>query len=208
METPTEVFKYFISMLSILNPIAALPVFISFTMPYSSKELSKIANNCAFSVLITLLVASILGDNILSFFGIQLPSFQVAGGIIIALTAFSMIRAENAPTKITQDEIDRQSKIREIGIVPLAIPMLAGPGAITTAIIHSYNFKTSKDWISALICLIILSIMIKVIFTFSRKIRDLVGRVSLNVLTRIIGLILMAISVEHISRGIKGLFDL
>jgi len=195
-------------MLSILNPIAALPVFISFTMPYSDQELSKISNNCAFSVLVTLVIASVIGDNILSFFGIQLPSFQVAGGVIIGLTAFSMIRAENSPSKITQDEIDRQSKIREIGIVPLAIPMLAGPGAITTAIIQSYQFKTPQDWFSALICLIILSLIIKLIFTFSRKIRDIVGRVSLNVLTRIIGLILMAISVEYISQGIKGLFDL
>ncbi len=203
MENSAEIINYFMSMLAILNPLGALPVFITLTAPYSRDELSKISNNCAFAVLVTLLLATFFGNNILGFFGIQLPSFQIGGGIIIALTALNMIKAENSPTKINQDEIDRQSKIREIGIVPLAIPMLAGPGTITASIINSYKFSSPKHWLYAVVCMVVLSLIVKILFTFSRQIRALLGRVALNVFTRVMGLFLMAVSVEHIFSGIR-----
>ncbi len=207
METSTDIINYFMSMLAILNPLGALPVFITLTAPYSQDELSKISNNCAFAVLVTLLLATFFGNNILDFFGIQLPSFQVGGGIIIALTALNMIKAENSPSKINQDEIDRQSRIREIGIVPLAIPMLAGPGTITASIINSYNFTAPKHWLYAVITIVVLSVIVKILFTFSRNIRKVLGRVALNVFTRVMGLFLMAVSVEHIFRGINSLLN-
>lgn len=200
--------KYFISILSIVNPLGAIPAFLTITRSFSQDEIAKISSSCAISVFVTLLVSSLLGEKILDFFGIHIHSFRIGGGIIIAMSALNMLRAQDVQSKITQDEIDRQSQIKEIGIVPLAIPLLAGPGAITTSIIQSNGFISGLDWLLAIVALFIIGSLVKLILTLSRGIRDRLGRVFLNVMTRIFGLILLAISIEHITIGIKDIFNL
>ncbi len=208
MEIFNDSVKFFISVISILNPIGAIPIFMGLTRYYSQEDVSRIATNCAFAVFVTLFLSGLLGDEVLKFFGIQLASFRVGGGILIAFMALSMLRGEKTDIKISQDEIERQAQIREIGIVPLAIPMLAGPGSISNVIIQADYFITFYHWVGAVICLALIAIILKLILTFSRTIRDKIGQIAINVSTRIFGLILMAVAIEHITKGIKVIFNL
>lgn len=208
MELISESAKFFISMISILNPIGALPLFITLTRHYSQEEIQKVAFNCATAILITLFVSLFLGTQILHFFGISITSFRLAGGILISTTALSMLRAQQSPEKLNQEEVDRQTQIKEIGIVPLAIPMLAGPGSISTCIIFAEKISAWSQWFGISISVFILSTCIYFLLTYSRKIRERIGRISLNVMTRIMGLILLAVAVEYISAGLKGIFPI
>lgn len=182
--------------------------FLTSTKIYSTEEIAKISTICAVTVVVTLAISTVLGDEILGFFGIQIASFRVGGGILIGLSALSMLKGEPAPIKMSQEEIDRQSQMQELSIVPLAIPLLAGPGTIVTCIIQAESFQTTTQWASAFFVMAVIGILIKLILTFSRKIRERLGRVTLNVMTRVSGIILMAVSIEHISRGVKQIFNL
>ena len=206
MHDLTEISKFFISMISILNPIGALPLFITLTRHYSQDEIRHVAKNCAFAICLTLFVSLFAGKYILAFFGISIVSFRLAGGILISTTALSMLRAQQSPEKFNQEEMDRQTQIREIGIVPLAIPMLAGPGSISTCIIFSEKLNSPTEWLGTAMSVLVLTALIFAILSNSRKIRERIGRISLNVMTRIMGLILLAVAVEYISAGLKGLF--
>jgi len=208
MEHFLDAVNFFVTMISILNPLGAIPTFITLTQPYSKEEIGKISTNCSIAVFCTILLSTFLGEKILAFFGIQISSFRVGGGIVIAMTALSMLKAEGNKYKITQEEIDRQSRVREIGIVPLAIPLLAGPGTMTTAIIQSSNIHGLVSWVGIVLATAVVALIVKVVFSLSKEIRKKLGRVSLNVMTRVFGLILLAISIEHITQGLMQLFTL
>ena len=202
----TEIAKFFISMISILNPIGALPLFITLTRHYSQEEIKKVAINCAYAIAVTLLISLVFGKYILSFFGISITSFKLAGGVLVSMTAISMLKAQQSAEKINQEEVDRQTQIEEIGIVPLAIPMLAGPGSISTCIMYSEKLSNVFEWTGIVFAVALMTTLIFLILANSRKIREKIGRISLNVMTRIMGLILLAVAVEYMSSGLKGLF--
>ena len=117
-----------------------------------------------------------------------------------------MLKAQQSAEKINQEEVDRQTQIKEIGIVPLAIPMLAGPGSISTCIMYSEKLSNVFEWTGIVFAVALMTTLIFLILANSRKIREKIGRISLNVMTRIMGLILLAVAVEYMSSGLKGLF--
>ena len=204
----TEIAKFFIAMISILNPIGALPLFITLTRQYSQEEITRVAINCSYAIAATLIISLAFGKYILIFFGISITSFKLAGGILVSMTAISMLKAQQSAEKINQEEVDRQTQIKEIGIVPLAIPMLAGPGAISTSIMYSEKLGTILQWAGTIFAILLMTTIVYLILANSRKIRERIGRISLNVMTRIMGLILLAIAVEYMCSGLKGLFPI
>jgi multiple antibiotic resistance protein len=200
--------KFGISLYSVLNPIGAIPIFLTLTQWNAQEEIKKIAMVCSISVSITLLVGIFFGNLLLEFFGISVASFRVGGGFLIALMAIQMMNAKTLDTKLNPEEIQTQKQSQEVGIVPLAIPLLAGPGSISTSIIHANHFKTFWHWSGAVTIISIIGLSIFVILYFSRVIGNKVGKIGLNVMTRIMGLILMALAIEFISSGIKEIFSL
>jgi multiple antibiotic resistance protein len=117
--------------------------------------------------------------------------------------AFSMISGQQSTTKINSEEIRTFDFEREIGIIPLAIPLLSGPGAISTSIIHAKNFNTLTHWITGIIVVVLISLLIKIILSYAEKIGEKLGQIGLNVMTRIMGLILLSMAIEMIAFGIK-----
>ncbi len=202
----TESIKFFVALISIINPLGALPIFLFLTRSFAAEEIQKISTNCAITIFITMLLSVTLGSYILGFFGISVISFRVAGGILIAMMALNMLRAEQSSVKMNQEELDRQSQIKELGIVPLAIPLLAGPGAISTSIIYAAEFSSFYHWVTALVTLMLVSLITWLTLTYSRKIREHMGRIGLNIMTRIMGLILLSAAVETLSNGLKQMF--
>lgn len=198
--------KFGITIFSILNPLGALPMFLTLTFGRTHKGIKHISTTCAVTVFITSIVSLVLGKAILSMFGISIPSFRIGGGVLLAAMALSMMAAKQQQTKLSSEEIAYQESEDTIGIVPLAIPLLAGPGTISTSIVYSSEFSTVWHWIGAFVAMAVICVAIKYILQFSEQIGKRIGTIGLNVLTRIMGLITMAIAVEFIAVGVKQFF--
>lgn len=194
--------KLLVSLLSILNPIGVIPIFITLTDSFSDDKVKKIATNCALTVGITIVMSLLMGQRVLNFFGISLASFSVGGGILIFMMALQMVSAKQASQKLNPEEAENLDP-REIGIVPLAIPLLAGPGTISQSIIYSNKLSSSSYWIGAAVVVLIIILLIKLIFQYSRYIGKKLGTLGLNVMTRIMGLIILSLSIEIIAAGIR-----
>jgi multiple antibiotic resistance protein len=198
--------KFAITLFSVLNPLGAIPVFATLTDGMDDSAKNRLATTSAITVFFALLISAVLGNYILNFFGIQIASFRLGGGILIGSMAFSMLQAKKSATKLTTKELDESHDLKEIGIVPLAIPMLAGPGTISTAMLASQKFHTVFDWIGAVVSMLIVSMLVLIILRSSSKLSQKLGKVGINVMTRIMGLILMAMAVEFIVVALKILF--
>jgi multiple antibiotic resistance protein len=197
--------KMFIGLLVILNPMLAVPVFISLTDGQSDGERLSNARRTAMAVGILLSVAALLGQQILNLFGISIDSFRVGGGLLILLMAVSMMHAKLSGAQHTDKESEEAQDKADVAVVPLAIPLLAGPGAISTAIIYSHRDMAwmhvaliGEIWLAALIVWITLRSALPI----SRKL----GTTGINIATRLMGLILAAIAVEFIVNGLKGMW--
>lgn len=199
----SDVIKFSITLISIINPLGAIPVFLGFTKHHKNLNSKNVTNTAATAATITILVSLVFGQMLLNFFGISVASFTIGGGFLLFTMAFSMISGQQSTTKINTEEIKSFDFEREVGIIPLAIPLLSGPGAISTSIIHAKSFTTTTHWIFAVIMVLMIGLVIKIILSYAEKIGQKLGQIGLNVMTRIMGLILLSMSIEMIAAGIK-----
>lgn len=204
----TEYVKIFVGILAILNPLGAIPIIVSLTVGANELELQKIQKTIIISVMVVLLLSLFIGQYILIFFGISIDSFRVGGGILILLMAVSMLHAKVGDTKHTDEEA-AESRIKEsVAVVPISIPLLAGPGAISTVILYTNKKSGIEHYLlmslDILAVVVILWIVLKSIPWISKHI----SKTGINIFTRIMGLILTALAVEFIANGIKGLFPM
>lgn len=204
----SEYLKFFIGLIAILNPIGVIPIFINLTQQQDTVERNTTARTTGMSVAIVLLVGLLAGELILSVFGISIASFRVGGGILILLMAISMMNATMSPSRQTPEEA-RDAIIKEqVAVVPLAIPLIAGPGAISTVIV--YANRAAEDALLHKgvlgIGIILVAVLIWFVFRMAEPLSRRLGRTGINVVTRIMGLIMAAIGVEFMANGLKGLF--
>ncbi|MCK6593890.1 MAG: NAAT family transporter [Bacteriovoracaceae bacterium] len=199
----SDLMKFAITLISIINPLGAIPVFLGFSKHHKNLNIKKVTYTTATAVTTTLLVSLFFGQAVLNFFGISIASFTIGGGLLLFTMAFSMISAHQSNAKINTEEIRSIDFEREIGIIPLAIPLLSGPGAISTSIIYAKNFSHLTHWVGAVVVIIFIGLIIKIILSYADKIGDRLGQIGLNVMTRIMGLILLSMSIEMIAGGIK-----
>ncbi|MEH0861373.1 MULTISPECIES: MarC family protein [Halobacteriovorax] len=199
--------SFFVALLSVVNPIGALPMFMGLTKNLSKTQRKSMVRVCSIAVFVTLVISLFIGKKILSFFGISIGAFTVGGGILIFSMATSMINAKDVESKLTQDEMDDDS-IREIGIVPLAIPLLAGPGAISTTIIYAQKLTSPIDWALSIPILFLAVLCIYIALINANTISEKVGQLGVNVTTRVMGLFLLAMSVEMITNGLASILPI
>ncbi|AYF44718.1 MULTISPECIES: MarC family protein [unclassified Halobacteriovorax] len=199
--------SFFVALLSVVNPIGALPMFMGLTKNLSKTQRKSMVRVCSIAVFVTLVISLFIGKKILSFFGISIGAFTVGGGILIFSMATSMINAKDVESKLTQDEMDDDS-IREIGIVPLAIPLLAGPGAISTTIIYAQKLTSPIDWALSIPILLLAVLCIYIALINANTISEKVGQLGVNVTTRVMGLFLLAMSVEMITNGLASILPI
>lgn len=198
-----DIVKFSITLISIINPLGAIPVFLGFTKHHRNLNIKNVTNTCAIASSVTILVSLVFGQALLNFFGISVASFTIGGGFLLFTMAFSMISGHQSTTKINTEEIRSFDFEREIGIIPLAIPLLSGPGAISTSIIHAKNFTTPTHWIFSGMMILGIGLIIKITLSYAETIGRKLGQIGLNVMTRIMGLILLSMSIEMIAGGIK-----
>lgn len=191
-----------VSLLTILTPFSVLPVYVTLTAGMSERERERSLRKTLITVLVTLLFFQWTGLFLFRAIGVALPSFQIAGGLIIASVAWSMLHASPSRTQTTPPE-DQEALAREdFAIVPLAIPMLSGPGAITTVILLSQQRPTAPGAF-LLSGLIVVSVaLLYPAFRLAEPLFNKLGVSGTRVVTRVMGMVLLALAVEFVVQGI------
>jgi multiple antibiotic resistance protein len=202
----TYLFKIGIALFAIVNPIGSVPIFISATDGWTEEHRAKIAKTVAITVFVVLEVSALLGDRILNFFSISIPSFQVGGGVLLMLIAISMMHAKHSDTHQTKEEAQAVADREAIAIVPLSIPILAGPGAISSMIISAQQSGSFLGHILLALPVAAVCLLIWITLRLSVRIARKLGTIGINIVTRLMGLILAAMAVEFIAHGLAGLF--
>ena len=204
-----SVVQAFIGLVDIVNPIGAIPIFLSLTAQKNHEERKRTARVTAVAVALVLVLSAWLGASLLGFFGIGIPAFRVGGGLLIVLMAVAMLHARMSPIRHTDEEADEAVNEKEdVAVVPLAIPLMAGPGAISLVIVDA---QQASGWLGLLLLTLIitvLALLVWIVLHFSEFLGDLLGVTGLNIATRVMGLILAAIGVQFIADGLKALFPL
>lgn len=195
----TDYLKLLVGLISIVNPIGAIPVFLDLTRGRPDAR-RTIALQTSVAVLVILAVALIGGETVLQFFSIGLPSFRCAGGILVFLMALSMLRAEPSGIRHTPAEVESSGR-ESVAVVPLAMPMLAGPGAVSTVIVYAHSSRAWRHAGSMGAVIAGTALATYAALRFAPLIERLLGQTGMNVVTRVMGLILAAIAVELIAGG-------
>ncbi|MFA6028562.1 MAG: NAAT family transporter [Elusimicrobiota bacterium] len=193
-----------VSMAAILNPVAAVPTFLSMTPRNTTAERMAMAKRACWTAFGVLLTFALLGQGIFGVFGITLPSFQLAGGLILLLISLDNLRAHRSPVQETAEETDEGTAKDDISITPLAVPMLSGPGAITTIIMLDTKAAESiPRHITLVFALALVCGATYLIFRLAASGAKKINHTVMNVTTRLMGLMLAATGVEFILDALK-----
>jgi len=194
-----------ISLVTILNPIAAAAIMLSLV---KFSEIPEVSKKTSITVFISLLVTMLFGGIILKIFGINIPSIKAIGGVVLLIIALNMVQGkEIAPTNATKEEHEAASEKDDIAVVPLGIPILVGPGVITTIIILSEKSKSLIEKGFLFISIVLSSIIVYVTLRNAAYISRFLGVNGLKITTRIMGLIIGAIAFLFLIGGIKALWE-
>ena len=200
-----DLLKSFISLLALINPVGAVPFFLSLTAQQTDDERRRTIRIASVSVFCVMTVTTLLGQQIINFFGISVGSLEVGGGIIMLLMAINMLNAQIGNTRSTPEERHEAELKDNIAVVPLAIPLLTGPGSISTVIIYAAN---SRHWYerAGLVAIgAVLAFLCFVAMRLAEPIANWIGRTGINIATRLMGLMLSALAVEFIVNGLRAL---
>ena len=198
--------KFFLGLVAIINPIGLLPVFVSLTSHQTEAERNYTGKVANFAVVVILLVTIIAGQHILNMFSISLSAFRIAGGSLIAIIAMSMLQGKLGEVKRNQEEDRESSAMESVAVVPLALPLMAGPGAISSVIVFAAEHNSLSNFIAMFITVIIFGLVSFALFRMASIIYKILGKTGINVITRLMGLLMLSIGIEVIAAGIKGLF--
>lgn len=197
-----EYAKFFLALLVIVNPLGAVPTFAVMTAQASTEERKRIAFVASVSVAIVLIVAAIGGQPLLAFFGITIASFKVGGAILILLLAISMMHATPTGEKQTPEEAKEAVDKESIAVVPLAIPLLSGPGAISTTIIYATERSSLAHIAIIIACCLLMSLSTWGALRAAIPVSRWLGKTGINIAIRIMGLLLAAVAVEIFASGV------
>ncbi|AEH45763.1 multiple antibiotic resistance (MarC)-related protein [Thermodesulfatator indicus DSM 15286] len=196
----------FIPLFIIIDPIGCVPLFLGLTNDLSPERRKKSAYKAAIVAALVLSAFALIGDQLLFFFNISVASFRVAGGLILLLIALQMIQAQPRATKSRPEEEEESRHKEDVAIVPLGVPILAGPGAITTVLVLTAGHKDFGFRLEVIIAILAVSLITCLVFLYSTRIAKILGRTGTNLFVRIMGLILAVISVEYMAKGLGELF--
>ncbi len=205
-----DIYKPLIALLAIVNPIGVVPFFIHFTQNFSAEQRKRTIKVSAFTAFLVVSISALAGLQIITFFGISLPSFQVGGGTLLLISSLQMLNAQPAEGR-KEDVTEGAHKVdtgASIAVVPLTIPLLTGPATISTMVI--YADKTREWWQLAVLVGygVVVGLATLAVFSASGRIAKALGTTGINIMTRLMGLILAALAVELLTDGLKLLFPM
>jgi multiple antibiotic resistance protein len=201
-----EQVKYLIGIFAILNPLGAIPIYLSLMADRRPDEMHRIALKAAVAVAVILTLSVWVGDALLSFFGIGIPAFRIAGGLLVLIIAIAMFGARTSPAQHTDAEQAEAEAKNDIAVVPLAIPLLAGPGAISLTIVDAHQVASLADKAVFSLGIVWVAGIVWVVLRLAEPIGTRLGTGGLNIATRVMGLILAAMAVQFMADGMLELF--
>ena len=191
------------SVLFIVDPFAAVPSFLAMTQRDSPEARRGMARRGAWTCAITLTVFALGGRLIFTLFGITLGAFKIAGGVLIGLNALEMVQARRSGQQETPIERAEGTLKEDIGIIPLGLPMLAGPGAISTAMVLAGQSKAIVTTVAVYVAIALTAYISYLTLAGATLVERRLGQTGMRILTRLMGLVLCAIAVQFIVDGIK-----
>lgn len=204
----TEYAKIFISLFAILDPVGMIPVIILFTAGMSEGHRAHLGRLASYTVCAILLTALLAGQPLLAFFGISISSFRVAGGILLLLMAIKMLMGDFYQSALGKEEEADGETVSANAIVPLSTPLLAGPGSISAVILEAHKAHGLEHYLMMAGEIVLLSLSVWLTFRIAPWMARRMGKLGINVFTRLMGLVLAAIAVEFIASGLRGLFPM
>ncbi len=206
LEFLTFMLKSIVSIFAILNPFGALPVFVSLTENYSQKDRRFVIRQAVYYVLGILTFFLLFGEILFKIFGINIGSLEVAGGILLSLVSINMVFGNPHKERTSKDELQEVEDKANIALVPLAVPLLSGPGAIATVITLSTSVKSFFLYTAIFIAIVASCIAVYFVLLSSSFLNRFLGKIGIGIISRLMGIILLAISVQFIVNGAKMLF--
>ncbi len=202
--TASPIFEFallsFVSMFTMVNPLGVVPVYTAMTAKLSPQESHRVARKATFTALIILLAFALTGQWIFRFFSISVNSLRVVGGVIFFFMGYEMLQARL--TRIQFDDETTHEYINDISITPLGIPIVCGPGAITTSILLMNESKSAMQSGIVLGIIILMMLLTYVLLLGSKQVTHLIGENGNKVMLRLMGLIVMVIAVEFFFNGL------
>ena len=202
----TEQIKYLVGIFAILNPFGVIPIYLSMMTDRRPEVMHRTAFKASVAVAVILTLAVWSGDSLLTFFGIGIPAFRIAGGLLVLLIAIAMFGAKTSPARHTEAEQAEGEAKNDIAVVPLAIPLLAGPGAISLVIVDAHQVVNLSGKIVFSIGIIGITLIVWLVLRLAEPIGERLGTGGLNIATRVMGLILAAMAVQFMADGMLELF--
>lgn len=191
----------FTSYFTLINPLGLMPVFLTMTSNLDSKSKAKTARKAIIVAFLTLLAFAFTGQFLFKFFGISVDSFRIVGGVIFFLMGMDMLNARLAKMKVNDDDV--KEYVTDISITPLAIPMLAGPGAITNSIVLMEDAQDLTQKIVLISSIALIFLITYIVLWAASSISKFIGETGIKIMMKLMGLIVMVIAVEFLFSGLK-----
>ena len=205
MQSWQEYLRFVVTLTAVLDPFLAVPIFVSATAGYRRGERQRLARVVTLTVFLVLTGAALFGDSVLRMMGASLPAFQVGGGLVLLLMALAMLNAHVGDIRQTRAEAKEMKEREYTGVVPLAVPLLAGPGAIGTSIIAAQNGGVLHQAV-LVACIALLCALVWLVLHLAQGIAARLGTTGLNIASRLLGLLLAAIAIQTMAEGLRVLF--
>lgn len=195
------------SIFFLVDPFAAIPSFLAITESVDAERRKRMAKKGAITCFIVLTSFALAGQYIFQMFGIKLPAFEVAGGLILLLIGLDMLEAKRSPTQEAHGDTEEAAAKEDAGIVPLGIPMLAGPGAISSVMVLVGQVPSLWHWeMAAILGSIALTCLVSYwVLAGAGRIRKVMGETGIRILVRIMGLLLVALAMQFFVNGLTDL---
>jgi multiple antibiotic resistance protein len=193
------------SIFFLVDPFAALPTFLAITEGADPARRKRIARKGALTALIVLAGFAFAGEELFRLFGITLPAFELAGGIVLLLIGLDMLEAKRSPTQETVSDTVAAAQKEDAGIVPLGVPMLAGPGAITTVMVLVGQAQTHWQMAAILISIALTALICYLVLGHSNLVVRVLGDTGIRILVRVMGLLLVALAAQYFVNGLADL---
>lgn len=197
-------FVTFTAVFFVVDPIAVIPAFLAMTAHDTVQKKRAMARKAALATATTLLVFLVAGGLIFDLLGITLGAFRIAGGVLLFLLSLDMMRAQQSKVRLKPEEEQEGVAREDVAIIPLTIPMLAGPGAIATTMVVASNAHGRPAYLAVVVCAVLLtSLAVWLVLRSALLIETRLGATGLNILTRVMGLLLAAVAVQFLIDGLR-----
>ena len=206
--TSTDTIKFIVAMVIMMNPLGSLSIYLDLTHKSPFVEQRRVAWQASIAILVIMLLSVWTGRELLNVLGITIPAFRFAGGIFLLLMGLSMLQSKESPVSHTREDDVAAKERQSIAVVPLALPVIIGPGAISTLIIAAGDYPQFFNMVWMSVICAILAVIMGLMLYFASPIAKIVGASVIKVVTRIMGMIIMAIAVGMLAEGLIGLLPM